>query len=149
MSQMGKIVLKVLNGRLARKVNEIVDNVQFGFRKGVRNSNAIFMLRTVMERAVEKQKDLFMCFVDYEKVFDRVKHGLMTERLRELGIDLANLRVLTDLYWEQKAVVGIEDDRSGWTEIQRGVRQGCVLSPNLFSFYSQVVIWISWKMWRG
>ena len=64
MSQMGKIVLKVLNGRLARKVNEIVDNVQFGFRKGVRNSNAIFMLRTVMERAVEKQKDLFEPWTD-------------------------------------------------------------------------------------
>ena len=52
-----------------------------------------------MERAVEKQKDLFMCFVDFENAFDRVKHGLIVERLREL--DLAGLRVLTDLYWEQ------------------------------------------------
>ena len=33
MSQIGKIILKVLNERLERKVNETVDNVQFGFRK--------------------------------------------------------------------------------------------------------------------
>ena len=39
-----------------------------------------------MERAVEKQKDLFMCFLDFEKAFDRVKHGLLAERLRELGV---------------------------------------------------------------
>ena len=38
-----------------------------------------------MERAVEKQKDLFMCFVDFKKAFDRVKHGLMVERLS--GVD--------------------------------------------------------------
>ena len=46
---------------------------------------------------MEKQKDIFMCFVDFEKAFDRVKHGLMAVRLRELGIDLADLRVLTNL----------------------------------------------------
>ena len=72
MSQMGKIVLKVLNERLERKVNETIDNVQFGFRKGVGTRNATFMLRTVMEKSVEKQKDLFMCVVDFEKAFDRV-----------------------------------------------------------------------------
>ena len=60
MSQMGKIVLKVLNGRLEGKVNETVDNVQFGFRKGLGTRNATFMLITVMERAMEKQKDLFV-----------------------------------------------------------------------------------------
>ena len=54
MSQMGKIVLKVLNEMLERKVNETVDNVQFGFIKGVGTRNATFMLRTVMERAVKK-----------------------------------------------------------------------------------------------
>ena len=48
--------------------------------------------------------------------------------------------MLTALYWEQKAVMRIEDDRSGWIEIQRGVRQDCVLSPNLFSLCSQVVM---------
>ena len=140
MSQMGKIILKVLNDRLNRKVEETVDDVQFGFRKGMGTRNATFMLRMVMERAIEKQKDLFICFVDFEKAFDRVRHEQMTERLMELGVDMADLRVLTDLYWEQKAVVRIGEDKSEWTRIERGVRQGCVLSPNLFSLYSQVIM---------
>ena len=71
-------------------MNETVDNVQFSFRKGLRTRNATFMLIIVMERAMEKQKDLFMCFVDFEKAFDRVQHGLIVESLRELGVDHAD-----------------------------------------------------------
>ena len=64
MSQMGKGIMKVLNERLKSKVEENVDIVQFGFRKGLSTRNATFMLRMIMERAVEKQKDLFIFFVD-------------------------------------------------------------------------------------
>ena len=67
MSQIAKIVLRVIDGRLRRKVEETVDRAQFGFRKGKGTPNAIFVLRTIIERAIEKQKDLFMCFVDLEK----------------------------------------------------------------------------------
>ena len=140
MSQLAKILLKVLDERLKRKVEEGVDKAQFGFRKGCGTRNATFMLRTVIERAVEKQKDLYMCFIDFEKAFDTVRHEMLMERLRQIGVDAADLRVITNLYWGQRALVRIGDDRSGWTEIQRGVRQGCVLSPDLFSLYSQAVM---------
>ena len=53
---------------------------------------------------------------------------------------IADVRFLTNLYWEQKAVVKIGDDRSDWIKIEKGVRQGCVLSPDLFSLYSQLVM---------
>ena len=85
-------------GEIDPEVNETVYNVQFGFRKGVGNRDATFMLRTEIESAFEKQIDLFMCFVDFEKAFDRVNYALLVERLRELGVHLANSRVLTDLY---------------------------------------------------
>jgi len=37
--------------------------------KGTRN--AIFLLRTLSERSIEMQKDLYVCFVDYVKAFDK------------------------------------------------------------------------------
>ena len=67
MSQIAKIVLKVIDERLKGKVREHVDEEQYGFRKGKGTRNAIFVLRTVIERSIEKQKDLYMCFVDFEK----------------------------------------------------------------------------------
>ena len=56
-----------------------------------------------MERAIEKQKDLFICFVDFEKAFDRIQHELMMERLIALGVDMADLLMLTDLGTERSS----------------------------------------------
>ena len=140
MSHVAKIVLKVIGQRLKGKVEEYVDEEQYGFRKGRGTRNAILVLRSIMERAIEKQKDIYMCFVDFEKAFDTVKHGLLVETLRRFGVDGADIRIITKLYWEQRAVVKVDDDRSGWVNIERGVRQGCVLSPDLFSLYTQLVM---------
>ena len=56
--------------RLRRKVN--IDNIQFGFMPGKGTVDAIFIVRQLQERFLEKKKDLFYVFVDLEKVFDRV-----------------------------------------------------------------------------
>jgi hypothetical protein len=140
MSQVAKIVLKVINERLKRKVEETVDGAQFGFRKNRGTRNAIFVLRRVIERGIEKRKKIFMCFIDFEKAFDLVRHEKLMDRLRKLGVDLADVRVIANLYWGQKAVVRIGEEKSAWIPIERGVRQGCVLSPALFLLYSQVVM---------
>ena len=140
MSQVAKIILKVIDERLKAKVRDYVDEEQYGFRKNKGTRNAIFVLRTVIERSIEKQKDLYMCFVDFEKAFDTVKHDCLIETLKRYGVDGRDLRVLSQLYWEQKAAVRVGEEASEWFRVERGVRQGCVLSPDLFSLYTQLVM---------
>jgi len=39
-----------------------------------RNTREIYITRTLIGKALEVQKDLYICFIDYTKAFDRVRH---------------------------------------------------------------------------
>jgi len=100
----------------------------FGFRKNKGTKNAIFFLRSMTERNIQMQEDVYAAFIDYEKAFDRVKHINIMKDLEEMGIDGKDIRILKNLYWDQMAAISIDGELSEWTQIKRGVRQGCYLS---------------------
>ena len=61
----------------------------------------------------------------------------MIECLSEIGIDDKDLQIISKLYWEQSACVRTESGMTSEFKIKKGVRQGCVLSPNLFNLYTE------------
>ena len=99
----------------------------------------VINLRTISERAADVQKDVYICFIDYTKAFDRVKHFKMRECLSEIGIDDKYLQIISKLYWEQSASVRTESGMTSEFKTKKGVRQGCVLSPNLFNLYTEKI----------
>ena len=104
--------------------------------------NAVKML---CERSLEYGNDVYICFVDFEKAFDRVNWVKMMKILKNIGVDWRDRRLIKTLYMNQEAVVGVNGDLSDPGEIGRGVRQGCLLSPLLFSLYVEMI----WKkQWR-
>ena len=140
MSQVGKIILRVIMNRIRNKIQIDSDKEQFGFKSGKGTRNAIFSLRVLLERAIEKQKNVFMCFVDFQKAFDTIRHEDLMDMLKEKKIDGKDLRIIKNLYWNQTAKVKIGDNLSKEVEVQRGARQGCVLSPDMFTLYSEEVM---------
>ena len=93
-----------------------------------------------MERAIEVEKDLYLCFIDYSKAFDKVKHSDLYGISLRHNCDGKDLRVIRNLYWEQESTKRIDDDFSVYKPICRGGRQGCVFSPDLFNIYSEMVL---------
>ena len=79
-------------------------------------------------------------FVDFEKAFDRVNWVEMFEILKDLHVDWKDRRLLKDLYMNQEAVIRIADEESKPVIIGRDVRQGCPISPLLFSIYAEVMM---------
>ena len=81
-----------------------------------------------------------MCFIDYEKAFDKVRQPELVKILRNLNLDGKDIRLITNLYWDQLAAVNIDNNLTSWIKIKRGVRQGCVLSPELFAIYGEIIL---------
>ena len=58
-----------------------------------------------MEKAREFQKNIYFCFNDYAKAFDRVDHSKLCQVLKEMGVPDHLIYLLTNLYVGQEATV--------------------------------------------
>jgi len=99
-SHAATILLKVLRKRIEAKVDTVRfhSDDQFGFRKGTGTRDAIGTLRVLTERSLEVDHDVYVCFVDYEKAFDRVDWKKLMRVLRRLGVDYRDRRLIGNLY---------------------------------------------------
>ncbi|GFR77827.1 endonuclease-reverse transcriptase [Elysia marginata] len=126
--------------RVRNKIKPQIAEEQCGFIEGKGTSNAIYNLRVLIERALEVQKDVYLCFIDHTKAFDRVRHDELIMQFEQLNIDGKDFRIIKNIYWEQTAAMRVGNETSSFQRIKRGVRQGCVLSPDLFSLYSEIIM---------
>ena len=72
-----KIIEKILDKRLRQIIT--IDRMQFGFSEGEGTTDAIFMIRQVQEKMLEKNKKVF----DLKKAYDRVPREVMYWSLRK------------------------------------------------------------------
>ncbi|GFO27782.1 Egf domain-specific o-linked n-acetylglucosamine transferase [Plakobranchus ocellatus] len=102
MSHFTKILLCVLM-HMSKSLRPEISPKQFGFMPDKGTRNAIFTFSMLMERCIEMQKDLYLCFIDYSKAFDKVRHVELFLVLEKIDIDGKDLRIIRNLYWDQTA----------------------------------------------
>ena len=49
--------------------------------------NAIYVIPIMVERSIEKKIYGYVCFIDYSKAFDTVKHEPLIQLLQSLDVD--------------------------------------------------------------
>ena len=132
-------MLKILQARLQQYVNWELPDVQAGFRKGRRTRNQIANIHCIKEKT-KFQKNIYFCFIDYAKAFDCVDHNKLWKILKEMGIPGHLTCLLRNLYAGQEATVRTGHGTTDWFQIGKGIRQGFILSPCLFNFYSEYIM---------
>ena len=133
-------MLKILQARLQQYMDRELPDVQAGFRKGRRTRDQIANIRWIMEKAKEFQKNTYFCFTDYPKAFDCVDHHKLWKILKEMETPDHLTCLLGNLYAGQEATVRTGHGTTGWFQIGKEVRQGCILSLCLFNFYAEYIM---------
>ena len=119
MTLMSKLLPTAIQQRITDKIDIGVSRLQSGFRPEMGTREGIFNLRTICERTLEVNQDVYICFIDYKKAFDRVNHSKMIECSSEIGVDRKDLRIIANMYWEQIGIVRIEGGVTSEFKIKR------------------------------
>ena len=85
---------------------------------------------------MEIDEELSVCCIDWQKAFDRVNWTKLIQILKVTGNDWRERRLISNLYMAQSVKVRLNRGETRSVKTERGVRQGCCLSPILFKLYS-------------
>ena len=86
---------------------------------------------------MEIEAELCVCFIDWQKAFDRVNWTKLMQILKVNGIEWRESKLISKLYMGQRVKIRPNRGETRSVKIGRGVRQGCCLSPILFNVYSE------------
>ena len=112
---------------------------QFAYRNQHSCEDALTLAIDQWNRALDNGDCCCVVFCDMSKAFDRVRHTLLIEKLAAVGCGGTVLRWLADYLTGRTQQVVINDARSSSKPCSRGVPQGSVLGPLLFSLYVRQV----------
>ena len=72
LSVIGKVYGRVLINRIRDKTENVIGEVQGGFRRGRGCTDQIFIVRQICKKYLGKGEDMYFAFLDLEKAYDRV-----------------------------------------------------------------------------
>ena len=127
-----KIISKVLTSRLSKVLHKLVNIDQTSSVPGRSILDNCHLFRNIIDYIDEKPCNISFISLDQEKAFDYINHEYMFSCLESYNISPVFINWVKTLYNNINSKVITNNYLSPSFPIQRGVRQGCPLSPLLY-----------------
>ena len=130
-----KLYAAVWVKRLASWASETgaISPSQKGFIPGEGCLEHAFLMRSMMEDARCSKRPLHLVWFDLRNIFGSVPHKLLWFSLRSIGVPDEVVSILMDIYEGSSFQVQTAGGLTSEIPQDRGVKQGCPLSPLLFN----------------
>jgi hypothetical protein len=126
--------------RLVIYEEDILTDYQTGFRREKSTTDHIFIIRQVMEKFYEYNKDLHILFVDFKQAYDSIDREQLWITLRHFGIPRKLVKLVEICNQQTYCKVRFMGETSETFECKTVLRQGDALFPVLFNHALEEVI---------
>lgn len=134
-----KILALIFAKRIKITLNTIIDETQSGFMKNRHITNNIRLVLDILDYSDLVLEESFILFLDFYKAFDTVEHLFIVNALEKFGFGVFFIKVIKTLYKNNNSSIKLGHGTSQRFTIQRGIRQGCPISPYLFLLAMQLL----------
>ena len=86
-----------------------------------------------------KDENYMIISIDAEKAFDKIQHPFMIKTLQKASIEGTYLNIIKAIYVKHTANIVLNGEKLKAFPLKSGIRQGCRLSPLLFSIVLEVL----------
>ena len=142
-SAITKLFTSMINTRIQKVADEkgLISKNQIGFKKNSRTSDHLLTLKMIIKKYVQMgKKKIYACFVDLKKAYDSVPHKGLFLKLRKIGLNGKLLDLIEDIYRKTTCAVKVDNRVTIFFNYDKGVRQGCPMSPLLFNIYINDIV---------
>ena len=128
----GKILAKVLSNRMNKVIDELVGTQQKGFLKGRDISHVHRRIDDILETHKNTDKEGLLVALDFKQAFDKINMSCIYKSLEIFGFGNTFIQWIYTLNNGRQASIKNGGHISQSFPMANGVRQGCVISPQLF-----------------
>jgi exonuclease III len=112
-----------------------VGGLQYGFVKGGGCDKSIFTVQNTVNYFLRRKSNVYMVTLDASAAFDRVNTYALLSKLLDRGVPYGIVRVLFSWYNVSHACVRMNGHCTDMIDIRSGVKQGGIMSPQLYNVY--------------
>ena len=133
-----KCMEKLILARLRQTFAITQDQLQFAYREGRGVDDAILVFLHNIYKHLDKPKTFCrICFVDFSSAFNTIQPSILVNKLKATGINDYIISWIADFLHNRTQYVKLNNTTlSSCITTNIGAPQGCVLSPILFTFYT-------------
>lgn len=118
---------------LSEKIN--FNSRQFGFLSKASTSHATLLIKEIAFNYTKNKSNVYTLFADLSKAFDRVDHFKLGSMLIDRGVPTDIVKIIMVYLRNQFGRIKWNDSNGEYKIVNKGVRQGGILSPFLFKLY--------------
>ena len=134
-----KIAAKSIANRIQATLPKLINNDQTGFIKGRFIGENIRLIDSIINYTANTNIPGLILLLDFEKAFDTLEWPFIEKTLQHYGFGLSIQKWIRTLYCDIESCIINNGWMSDCFKIERGVRQGCPLSPYLFVLSVEVL----------